>query len=214
MRLRSDSFRPWQHLPSRVALGRSDGQGGATFAANRNPHLTFLDVPEGVKSFALWCVDPEAPSVGTDVNVPDRSVPLWLPRAEFFHWAVADLPADLRTIPEASHANGLTPRGKPPGPTPHGGRQGLNDYTGWFQGHSELGGSWAGWDGPFPPWNDERIHVYHFVLAALSVPKLDLPDNFDGRALRAAALPVAIATATVSGLYAICPGAVPARTIV
>lgn len=84
MRLRSDSFRPWQHLPSRVALGRSDGQGGATFAANRNPHLTFLDVPEGVKSFALWCVDPEAPSVGTDVNVPDRSVPLWLPRAEFF----------------------------------------------------------------------------------------------------------------------------------
>ena len=59
-------------------------------------------------------------------------MPLDLPRVDFFHWVIANLPPDLREIPEGSHSDGITARGKAYGPTPHGGLQGLTDYTSWF----------------------------------------------------------------------------------
>lgn len=189
MWFRSDSFTPWRFLPARHALGEPDGHGRARFAANLNPHLAWGDAPAGTASFALWCVDSEAPTVGTHVNQDGVTVDLWLPRADFFHWVVWDLPPTLSAIAAGSHAHGLTPRGKPPGPTPDGGQTGLNDYTGWFAGDPELAGAWAGWDGPFPPFNDERVHAYHFELCALSVSRLDLPPSTDGRRLREAVRP-------------------------
>lgn len=203
MNLRSDSFRPWQYLDARLAMGRPDPTSRAAFAGNRNPHLAWENVPAGTRSLALWCVDGDAPSVGTDVNQPDRTVPIWLPRADFHHWAACDLPADLREIPEGSHSDGVTVRGKAVGSTPHGGRQGLNDYTSWFLGDATLEGRWAGYDGPFPPWNDERIHAYRFTVVALDVPKLPLADDFDGPALRKAVNGHVLGAARLTGLYAI-----------
>ncbi len=129
MHLRSNSFRPYDFLADRLVFAVHDATTHVRFAGDRNPHLAWSDVPAGTRSFALWCVDPDAPTVGTDVNQPGRTVPLDLPRADFFHWVVADLPADLREIPEGSHAAGVVPHGKPAGATPSGGVTGLNDYT-------------------------------------------------------------------------------------
>ena len=51
---------------------------------------------------------------------------------------------------------GVTPRGKS-GPDSAGGtRSGLNGYTEWFAGDADMGGQYFGYDGPCPPWNDER----------------------------------------------------------
>ena len=30
-----------------------------------------------------------------------------------------------------------------------------------------MGGTYRGYDGPAPPWNDQRVHRYHFTLFAL-----------------------------------------------
>jgi Raf kinase inhibitor-like YbhB/YbcL family protein len=209
MNLRSDSFRPWHFLDARLAMGRPDPTSRAAFAGNRNPHLAWEGVPERTRSLALWCVDGDAPCVGTDVNQADRTVPIALERVDFHHWAVADLPPHVAEIPEGSHSDGVTVRGKAPGPTPHGGRQGLNDYTGWFAGDATLEGRWAGYDGPFPPWNDERIHAYRFTVVALDVPRLPLPDDFDGPALRRAVNGHVLAAARLTALYAINPKAKP-----
>lgn len=47
-----------------------------------------------------------------DVNQEGREVPASLPRVDFFHWVLVDLPADLRDIEEGTFSSGITPRGK------------------------------------------------------------------------------------------------------
>ena len=56
MRLWSDSFENARPIPAEFAMGQPDG-----FAPNRNPHLAWSDVPDGTRSFALLCIDPDAP---------------------------------------------------------------------------------------------------------------------------------------------------------
>ena len=41
-----------------------------------------------------------------------------------------------------------------------------------------MGGTYGGYDGPFPPFNDERLHHYHFQVYALDVPSLGLEGEF------------------------------------
>ncbi len=206
MLLRSDSFHPYATLATRLAFGRHDPATHFALAGNRNPHLAWSDVPDETVSFALICYDPDVPSIGDDVNQEGKTVALDLPRTDFYHWVVANLPADLREIPEGSHADGITPKGKPPGPTPHGGVTGLNDYTSWFEGDPNMGGLYAGYDGPAPPWNDERVHGYRFVLCALDAT-LDLPEGFTGQDLIEAMGPHLLDRAELIGLYAINPAA-------
>ena len=45
----------------------------------------------------------------------------------------------------------------------------------------KLAGTYAGYDGPCPPWNDARPHRYIFTLYALKVKSLNLPKNFTGQ---------------------------------
>lgn len=205
MHLRSDSFVPYQHLDARLAFGQHHPTDHFQFAGNRNPHLAWSDVPAGTKSLALVCWDPEVPTVGDDVNQEGRTVDVWLPRAPFFHWVVADLPAGLRSIAEGSHSSGVTPGGKDPGPTPDGGVQGANNYTQWFEGDADMGGLYCGYDGPAPPWNDERMHAYHFEVFALDVDSLGLPTGFDGPRLQAAMAGHVLDMARLTALYAINP---------
>ncbi|MBW1878736.1 MAG: YbhB/YbcL family Raf kinase inhibitor-like protein [Deltaproteobacteria bacterium] len=206
MYLRSDSFKPYDYLDSRLAFGKHHETDHFQFAENKNPHLAWSDVPEGTKSFALLCYDPDVPSVGTDVNQEGKTVPLDLQRVDFFHWVVANLPADLLEIAEGSHSDGVTAAGKAPGPSPSGGLQGINDYTGWFAGHEQMGGNYGGYDGPAPPWNDERVHGYRFMVCALDAV-LDLEGTFTGQDLIEAMGPHILDRAELIGLYAINPDA-------
>ena len=59
MRIHSDSFEHRQPIPAEFALGAPGGFGG-----NRNPHLAWDDAPAGTRSFALLCVDSDAPTDG------------------------------------------------------------------------------------------------------------------------------------------------------
>jgi phosphatidylethanolamine-binding protein (PEBP) family uncharacterized protein len=126
------------------------------------------------------------PSRGDDVNQPDREVPASLPRVDFFHWVMVDLPPSLTGIAEGEFSRGFTPRGKPGPATLHGARHGLNDFTGWFAGDAGLGGSYFGYDGPFPPFNDALPHRYVFTLYALSVSRLGVEGAFTGPQTRQA----------------------------
>lgn len=185
MKLEIVSFANESPIPAQFAMGIPNETGKATFAPNRSPHIRWADVPAGTKSFALICVDVDAPSVGTDVNQPDRTVPYDLPRADFYHWVLVDIPVDKSELPDGIDSDGVTARGKAIGPTSWGVR-GINSYTSWFSGDNDLEGVYGGYDGPFPPWNDERIHRYYFTLYALDVNSLGLSGLFDGDdALRA-----------------------------
>ena len=111
MKLTSQSFTDGARIPGEFAFCMPAAEGHVCLGANRNPQLAWADVPAGTKSFALICHDPDVPSKGDDVNQEGRSVPASLPRVDFFHWVVVDLPADLRTI-DAGHFSGeVTPGG-------------------------------------------------------------------------------------------------------
>ncbi len=205
MHLRSDSFRPYDYLAERLAFAAHDPDTHVRLAGNRNPHLAWSGVPAGTRSFALTCHDPEVPTDGTQVNQEGRSVPLDLPRADFFHWVVADLPSALRHIAEGSHSHGVTPRGKALGPSASGGVQGVNDYTSWYASDPDMQGDYGGYDGPCPPWNDERVHGYFFTLFALDIDRTGLHGAFTGHDLRAAIAGHVLERATITGLYTIDP---------
>ncbi|PKN54599.1 MAG: YbhB/YbcL family Raf kinase inhibitor-like protein [Deltaproteobacteria bacterium HGW-Deltaproteobacteria-14] len=207
MHLRSDSFTPYARLATKLAFGKHDPVSHFAFAGNENPHLAWSGAPAATRSFALICYDPDVPSRGDDVNQEGRTVPLDLPRVDFFHWVVANLPATVTELAAGSHAAGVTPRGKALGATPSGGVHGLNDYTGWFAGNPDMEGLYAGYDGPAPPWNDARVHGYRFCVYALDVAALDLPERFTGHDLRAAMAGHVLDSAELVGLYAINPAA-------
>jgi len=181
MRLRSDSIQPGQPIAATYAMGQADG-----FAPNRNPHLAWDDVPAGTAAFALLCLDPDVPTVAEMVGRDDVQIPVEQPRTNFVHWAAVEIPAELREIAEGSASDGVVAKGKRQPPGLPGARQGLNSYTDWFAGDAQMGGDYYGYDGPYPPANDLRVHRYFFRLFALNVATLDLPARFTAAdALRA-----------------------------
>lgn len=187
-------------IPPKFAFGRIPDEGRFALSDNINPQIAWTDVPAGTRSFALICHDPDVPSVGDDVNQEGKTVPADLPRVDFFHWVLTDIPVDLREIAEGEACQGVTAGGKPPGTRPYG-RAGANSYTQWFAGDGEMGGVYADYDGPCPPWNDALVHRYIFTLYALNAPTLDLEEGFDGPAALHAIEKHALASARWSGTY-------------
>ncbi len=201
MKLWSDSWTNGDRIPARYAAGRPDGAGRATFSDNLNPHLAWDDLPPGTQSMVLICHDFDVPSRGDDVNQPGREVPAELPRVDFFHWVLVDLPTLPREIAEGEFSRGFTARGKPGPAALNGARHGLNDYTGWFAGDPAMAGQYFGYDGPFPPWNDSLVHHYVFMLYAVAVPRLALDGVFTGPQVREKMAGRVLAEATFSGTY-------------
>lgn len=177
MRIHSDSFTHGQRLAPEFAAGQAQGD-GVGFAANRNPHLAWDDVPAGTRSFALLCIDPDVPTVPEMVGKAGVEIPVDQLRCDFVHWAMVDIPADVRQIAAGSCSDGVVPHGKGKPAGPAGARQGLNDYTGWFSGDASMAGEWRGYDGPFPPPNDLRLHRYFFRVFALDLERLPVEGDF------------------------------------
>jgi Raf kinase inhibitor-like YbhB/YbcL family protein len=167
---------------------------------NISPAMTWSELPEGTKSLALICHDPDVPSVGDDVNQEGKSVSATLPRVEFFHLVLVNISADLQGFEEGALSKEVTARGKAPGKTEFG-VQGINDYTGWFKGDAEMEGDYGGYDGPCPPWNDELVHRYVFTLYALDVESVALSGSFTGQQAEEAIQEHIIEQATWSGTY-------------
>lgn len=205
MKLTSASFADGKPIPAEFAFCAMDAKTHATLSANRNPHLSWTDAPAGTKSFALVCHDPDVPSRGDDVNKEDRQVPATLPRVDFFHWVLIDIPASTGSIAAGEYSSSVVAKGKPGPAAAHGARQGINDYTGWFAGDGDMGGDYYGYDGPCPPWNDTIAHHYVFTLFALDVSRLAVDGRFTGADVRAAMQTHVLAQSAITGLYTLNP---------
>ncbi len=209
MKLWSDSFSEGGLIPVEFAFGKPAVRSHVSLSENRNPHLGWDDVPSAARSLALIVHDYDVPSRPDDVNQEGRTVPAGLPRVDFFHWTLFDLPAELRSIEAGAFSKGVTPRGKAGpmiahGPIP-GALQGLNGYTEWFANDRDMSGDYYGYDGPCPPWNDSIWHHYVFTMYALSVDRLIVTGRVTGAAVRAAMVGQVVGEASITGLYSLNP---------
>ena len=87
----SDSFKDGDYLPNDFILSADFAFGCA--GGNKSPHLKWSGAPMGVKSFAVTCYDPDAPT-----------------GSGFWHWLVVNIPANVNELAEgAGSAGGKLP---------------------------------------------------------------------------------------------------------
>jgi Raf kinase inhibitor-like YbhB/YbcL family protein len=209
MKITSDSFRHGGRIPEEFAFGKHHPSHHVELAGNRNPHITWSDLPSGCRSLVLLCHDSDVPTRPDDVNQEGRTVPASLPRADFVHWVLVDLDPASGPLRAGEFSEGVTARGKKgPEGGPRGTRQGKNDYTGWFAGDPDMAGTYFGYDGPCPPWNDEIVHHYHFTLFALDVARCPVEGAFSAQDVLNAIQRHVLASASITGTYAVNPRAI------
>lgn len=80
MKLLSNSFKDGEYLGKEHVLSADYGFGCS--GGNKSPHLKWQDAPQGTKSFALTCFDPDAPT-----------------GSGFWHWVVVNIPPDVTELP-------------------------------------------------------------------------------------------------------------------
>lgn len=205
MKISSKAFAHGAVIPDQYAFARPEPEQQVALSDNLNPALEWSDIPAGCKSLVLICVDPEVPSKPDDVNQEDREVPAELPRIDFYHWVMVDIPPSVTGIEEGACSNGVTPHGKDKPPGPAGARQGVNNYTDWFAGDADMEGHYFGYDGPCPPWNDSIIHHYHFRLFATDLEHCPVDGAFGGADVLAAIDGHVLAEAEWMGTFTLNP---------
>lgn len=172
-------------FPDAYTFCRPAPTGHVAMSKDESPPVRWSAGPHGTKSYAIVLKDPDVPADTKNANKEGETLPASAARVDFYHWLLVDIPANVTHLPAGADSQGITPHGKPAGQTKNGVR-GVNDYGGFMASNPQMAGTYAGYDGPCPPWNDERVHDYALTVYALDVPRLDLPAGFNGKQLEAA----------------------------
>ena len=203
----SDSFIDGTSIPEGFAFCKPDpsSPNHVAMAGNRNPQISWSTPPQNTKSLILLCEDFDVPSDPTDVNREGIEIPATLPRVAFTHWVLVDISPEESTIDAGTFSRGISSRGKGGPASANGTRQGLNDYTGWFESDPDMSGKYYGYDGPCPPWNDSIVHRYHFTVYACDFALLPLEGTFTCTDVKQAMEGHVLASAEIVGTYTLNP---------
>ncbi len=205
MKLTSPDFVDGGAIPPKFAFGKIDPVEHMALSDNRNPGFTWGDVPAGTQSLVMICHDIDVPTEFDLVNQEGKVIPASLPRASFFHWSLVDLSATTKAIKAGEFSDGAIPKGKSGPEGPLNTRQGVNGYTDFMAGDPDMAGTYYGYDGPCPPWNDEIVHHYVFTLYALDVKTCGVAGDFRGEDVLAAMEGRILDQAQITGLYTMNP---------
>ena len=83
----SNSFKDGDYLSKDFVMSADFGFGCA--GGNKSPHLRWSGAPDGTKSFAITCYDPDAPT-----------------GSGFWHWLIVNIPANVTELAAAAGSSG------------------------------------------------------------------------------------------------------------
>ena len=146
-----------QPIPEQYALCKATPDGQSTPGQNMRPTISWGNAPKDTKSFAIVISDLDVPADFSKAGKQGQIIERDVPRKDFYHWALADIPPTITRIPGGDSAN-ASDFGTPA----------TNDLKSYLKDAHNYGG-------PCPPWNDARLHHYHFTVYALDVKTLNLP---------------------------------------
>ena len=205
MQLTSKTFDHNGWIPEKCAFGIKDDETRMALGENKNPELTWSNIPDEAQSLVLICVDTDVPSSLENFNKEGKTISANFPRVDFMHWVMVDIEPFDGGVEEAECSDGITPKGKQNPNGPPGSRQGINGYTNFMAGDPEMEGNYFGYEGPCPPWNDEIPHHYRLKLFACDIERCPVDGVFTGSEVLKAIEGHVIAETELTGLYSLNP---------
>ncbi|MEJ0010274.1 MAG: YbhB/YbcL family Raf kinase inhibitor-like protein [Alphaproteobacteria bacterium] len=151
---------PESSIPDANALCVPTANGKSGPGQSLRPSIAWSPGPAGTKSYVVIVSDPDVPQDLTQADKP-QTIPADAPRQTFYHWVQLAIPADVARIGGSDETA-----------QPKVGIGAINDVT---------AANPFGYGGPCPPWNDLRVHHYHFQVLALDVASLTLPKGATGK---------------------------------
>ena len=112
MKLSSSTFNHKDFIPEYCAFCIKDSENHTAFGDNKNPQLSWSEIPTEAKSLILICVDTSVPSSLDNFNKEGKTIAKNLPRVEFIHWVMIDILPSNGAIKEGECSDGITPGGK------------------------------------------------------------------------------------------------------
>ena len=201
LKVHVDSFKDGEMMPTKYAFCVAAAQGHTAPGPDISPSISWSGGPRGTKSYAIILYDTDGVAEQREkMNKEGVTVTADIPRKNFYHWVLVDIPPSVTPLKEGAESSGRVPHGKPATPTVAGVR-GLNDFTKVLAANEAMKGQYYGYDGPCPAWNDEVLHHLHFTVYALGVSSLNLPAGFDGPAAMEAMKDKILAQGEVLGRY-------------
>lgn len=170
-------------IPAKYALCQATEDGKSKGGENYRPTIRWSGAPAGTKSYAVVVKDPDVPADFTDAGKEGKVVKEDAKRQLFYHWALADIPASVQEIPGSKSYE-----------APDFGVKASGSLAKYVDDPTQYGG-------PCPPWNDERIHHYHFTVYALDVASLKLPAEATAAQVEKALESHVIGSGSVVGTY-------------
>jgi phosphatidylethanolamine-binding protein (PEBP) family uncharacterized protein len=202
--VRVDGLTGGQPVPEANVRCKPSPDGKSTDGPNQQPTILWKGAPATTDSFAVFIMDPDVPADFSDAGKEGKTIAADAKRQDFYHYAAVNIPATASMLP-GSNAD------KDAGYQPM-----LLDNDMGINGYVKPMGAYGG---PCPPWNDQRVHNYHFIVLALakgapiSVPNTvssakpgDHSNNARRTFERLMASPQLLAHGTVIGTYTLNPG--------
>lgn len=174
-------------IPAKYALCQPSADGKSKDGENLRPGIQWSGAPAATRSFAVVVKDPDVPADFSDAGKDGKIVQKDAKRQLFYHWALADIPAEVTKIPGDQSSN-----------APDFGVKASSSLEKYVADATQYGG-------PCPPWNDERIHHYHFTVYALDVDTLKLPMKPTAVQVEKAVEGHVLASGSVTGTYTLNP---------
>ena len=205
LKVKVDDIKSGGMVPAKYTFCAPAAQGHIGPGQDISPPISWSKGPRGTKSYVVMLTDTDSPKENRDkMNKEGMTVPNTGARQTFYHWVTVDIPASTLLLKEGNDSTARVVHGKPA--TPAGvGVRGLNMFSVVFAANDALKGKYYGYDGPCPPWNDEVLHHYHYIVYALNVKSLNMPADFDGAAVADAMKGKILAQGQLDAIYSTNP---------